>query len=215
MASNMLDTGDGSFKSAAGRDEKVMYEYDDYGNFSKKPFSYSKTFRSGGGDYHGYSSAGGYASDYSQRGYYQKHRSPYANAPRSRHGGDKYDAQVKTENHNWGEKKVSKGKEAESSKNAQGKHYASDISDMENTPLTDTEMFSNRQAAAEYGPMTQEGSRYGLMPTHNQEWNPRHAQGLCTEMVLTWNGSCTQFAEKKAAGTIDTSKPQPPQVPTL
>lgn len=202
MASNMLEASTSGRPSGA-KEEKIAYEYDAYGNLSKKPLRFSRSFRNGG-DANGYSSAG-YQSDQNQRGYYQKHESPYANpSGRSRHGGDQYNVQPKVESHNWGARKTAKAKEAvgdDEAMNAGGRsHYVSDVSDVEGSLLTDTDMFSSQQAAAEYAPVIQEEARYGLMPTHEAKWNPRFAQGLHVDTVLTWNGSCTQFAEKKAAG---------------
>lgn len=199
MASNLLDNLD---KAAGGRgfaNERSVYEYDEYGNLSKKSFNYSKAFRNGGGDYNGYSSAG-YASDRSGRHYYESHQSPYSNSGRGRTGGAQYGSvEPKIENHTWG--KNSKGKERTntSAKSVNAAHHISDVSDMEGNVALDTEIFSLRQAAGEYNPVIQEEARYGLMPApvDSGAWTPHRASGLCQELVMNWNGSCAQFAEKK------------------
>lgn len=198
MASRVLD---GLDKAAGGRgtyNERNYYEYDDYGNLSKKPLNYSKAFRNGGGDYVGYSS--GYGTDRSGRQYYENHQSPYGRG--GRQGGAQYSdnmpaarPQTKVEIHDWNNKSA-KGKESE--KNAGAKHHMSDVSDMEGNVGSDMEIFSIRQAAGEYGQVIQDEARYGLMtaPVQSGEWTPHRASGLNQELVMNWNGSCAQFAEK-------------------
>lgn len=177
----------------AGKETPFVYDVDKYGNMRKMPLNMSRTFRRGAGEFQGYSS--GYVSDRRTRRYLQQHKSPYAAA------GGKYPP--KTELHDF-----AKSKSHEPEK-AGARHHASDVSDMENNPLLPDDAFSMRQAGREYAPDVHD-AHYGLQSQQTlQGWTPMKARGLCREVVMTWNGSCADFAERSSVNPHSQAKFDP------
>lgn len=218
MASNVLENLDQSMGGRPSHAEyggdRTVYVFDEYGNISRRPYNISRSYssRNGGGGY----ASSGYASDVNRSQYYQPHRSPYAPTPvadpSGRRGGDRYrddygsGSTDKVEMRNWGTNSGVNSKGKEGSKNSAGRadishqqHHMSDVSDMENAPALKDDIFSLKQAVGEYRPAIQQEARHGLLPEPIAagEWTPMRASGLCQEIVMTWNGSCAQFGERK------------------